>query len=166
MVLGESSCPDGSESVWQRGVENLHGRVTAAKSWPLFQERKKYFRRCNENLAGRSRTKPSWEDVQNINKKLSREDFALKAKLRRAKFLLHHPILTGNWRSTAISQSATHGQKGPTASISSIFGKLMHQRLIVAIRKPFSASYEASDFCWQIGVNFPPHLRPCRIQFL
>ena len=50
--------------VWQ-------GRVTAAQSWPLFQERKKYFRRCNENLTDRnfySRTKPSWKDVQNIYK--------------------------------------------------------------------------------------------------
>ena len=27
---GESSCPDGSEYVWQRGVESLQGRVTAA----------------------------------------------------------------------------------------------------------------------------------------
>ena len=29
---GESSCPDGSEYVWQRGVESLQGRVTAARS--------------------------------------------------------------------------------------------------------------------------------------
>ena len=27
---GESSCPDGSEYVWQRGVESLLGSVTAA----------------------------------------------------------------------------------------------------------------------------------------
>ena len=37
---GESSCPDGSEYVWQRGVESLQGRVTAARSGPLFQEEK------------------------------------------------------------------------------------------------------------------------------
>ena len=30
--LGESSCPDGSEYVWQRGVESLQGQVTAARS--------------------------------------------------------------------------------------------------------------------------------------
>ena len=27
----------------------------------------------------------------------------------------------------------------------------------------FSASYEASEFCWQIGLNFLQHLRPCHI---
>ena len=29
---GESSCPDGSEYVWQRGVESLQGRVTDGRS--------------------------------------------------------------------------------------------------------------------------------------
>ena len=28
----ESSCLDGSENVWQRGVESLQGQVTAARS--------------------------------------------------------------------------------------------------------------------------------------
>ena len=28
----------------------------------------------------------------------------------------------------------------------------------------FSASYEASELCWQIAVNPPQHLRPCSIQ--
>ena len=37
---GESSCPDGSEYVWQRGVGSLQGRVTAARSGPLFREEK------------------------------------------------------------------------------------------------------------------------------
>ena len=32
IVPGESLCPDGSEYVWQRGVESLQGRVTAAQS--------------------------------------------------------------------------------------------------------------------------------------
>ena len=32
IALGESSCPGGSEYVWQRGVESLQGRVTAARS--------------------------------------------------------------------------------------------------------------------------------------
>ena len=43
---GDSSCPDGSEYVWQRGVESLQGRVTAARSGPLFREEKKYLKRC------------------------------------------------------------------------------------------------------------------------
>ena len=29
----------------------------------------------------------------------------------------------------------------------------MHQRSILAIRKPFIASNETSEFCWQIGLN-------------
>ena len=29
---GAIKCPDGSEYVWQRGVESLQGRVTAARS--------------------------------------------------------------------------------------------------------------------------------------
>ena len=28
----------------------------------------------------------------------------------------------------------------------------------------FSASYEASEFCWQIALNSPQHLRPCHTQ--
>ena len=40
MLPGESSCPDGSEYVWQRGVESLQGQVTAAQSWPLFRPKK------------------------------------------------------------------------------------------------------------------------------
>ena len=40
MLPGESSCPDGSEYVWQTGVESLQGGVTAAKGWRLFQEGK------------------------------------------------------------------------------------------------------------------------------
>ena len=38
---GESSCPDGSEYVWERGVGSLQGQVTAARSLPLFREEKK-----------------------------------------------------------------------------------------------------------------------------
>ena len=62
---GESSCPDGSEYVWQRGVGSLQGRVTAARSWPLFREEKNHLRRCCKNLAGRnfdSRAKCSREN--------------------------------------------------------------------------------------------------------
>ena len=43
---GESSCPDGSEYVWQRGVESLQGRVTATRSGPLFRAKKKNLKRC------------------------------------------------------------------------------------------------------------------------
>ena len=42
MPPGESSCPDGSEYVWQRGVGSLQGRVTAGRSWPLFREKKNH----------------------------------------------------------------------------------------------------------------------------
>ena len=52
MPPGESSCPDGSEYVWQRGVESLQGRVTAARSGPLFREEKKYLKRCYEKPYG------------------------------------------------------------------------------------------------------------------
>ena len=51
---GESSCPDGSEYVWQRGVGSRQGRVTAGRSWPLFREKKNRLRRCSKNLAGRN----------------------------------------------------------------------------------------------------------------
>ena len=46
MIPGESSCPDGSEHVWQRGVESLQGQVTAARSGPLFRAKKKNLKRC------------------------------------------------------------------------------------------------------------------------
>ena len=36
MISGESSCPGGSEYVWQSGVEILQGRVMAGQSWSLF----------------------------------------------------------------------------------------------------------------------------------
>ena len=49
---GESSCPDGSEYVWQRGVESLQGRVTAARSWPLFRAKKKNLKRCSPKPYG------------------------------------------------------------------------------------------------------------------
>ena len=32
VLPGESSCPDGSEYVWQRGVESLQGQVMAGQS--------------------------------------------------------------------------------------------------------------------------------------
>ena len=40
VVPCERARPELSEYVWQRGVESLQGRVTAAQSWPLFQEKK------------------------------------------------------------------------------------------------------------------------------
>ena len=73
---GESSCPDGSEYVWQRGVESLQGRVTAARSWPLFREKKNHLRRCYKKLLGHNsdhRAKSSWEEVWNVHKKILRE---------------------------------------------------------------------------------------------
>ena len=74
-LVNPHSCPDGSEYVWQRGVESLQGRVTAP-------ERK----------------------FLTYIKIFSQEDFALKSKLRPANFLLHRPIFAGNSRSTGISQ--------------------------------------------------------------
>ena len=71
MIPGESSCPGGSEYVWQRGVDSLEGRVTAARSWPLFREKKNQLRRCNEKLLGHNfdrRAKSSWEKIFNIYK--------------------------------------------------------------------------------------------------
>ena len=67
MIPGETSYPDGSEYVWQRGVESLQGQVTAARSWPLFRE-KKYLRRCCKKPPGRNfdfRAKSAWEDFFN-----------------------------------------------------------------------------------------------------
>ena len=34
MLPGESSCPGGSEYVWQRGIEVILGRVTGGRSLP------------------------------------------------------------------------------------------------------------------------------------
>ena len=36
----------------ERGVESLQGRVTAARSWPLIREEKKYLKRCSEKPYG------------------------------------------------------------------------------------------------------------------
>ena len=76
---GECSCPDGSEYVWQRGVESRQGRVTAARSWPLFREKKNHLRRCSKKLGGHNfdfRAK-----FLTYIKIFSQEDFALRSKL-------------------------------------------------------------------------------------
>ena len=39
-TYSESFCPEGSEYVWQRGEENLLGRVTDGRSWPYFTRKK------------------------------------------------------------------------------------------------------------------------------
>ena len=39
----------------------------------------------------------------------------------------------------------------------------MHQQSILTTGNHFSASYEASDFCWQIGLYFLQHLRTSHI---
>ena len=36
MLPGKFSFPDGSEYVWQRGVEGVKGQVTGGRSWPSF----------------------------------------------------------------------------------------------------------------------------------
>ena len=81
---GESSCPDGSEYVWQRGVESLQGRVTAARSWPLFREEKNHLRRCSKKPPGRNfdfRAKSSWEKFFNIYKNFLSGGFCSKVKI-------------------------------------------------------------------------------------
>ena len=39
MPPGESSCPDGSEIVWQRRVEGVKGQVTDGQSLPYFPKK-------------------------------------------------------------------------------------------------------------------------------
>ena len=51
MLPGESSCPDDSEYVWQRGVKSLQGQVTTAQR-PLFREKKITEGGVTKNLAG------------------------------------------------------------------------------------------------------------------
>ena len=51
MVPGESSCPGGSEYVWQRGVEGVLGRVTSGQSSPSFQKKLPTFR-CHKKIVG------------------------------------------------------------------------------------------------------------------
>ena len=42
MPPGESSCPGGSENVWQRGIEGVLGRVTGGQNWPFFKKYRQY----------------------------------------------------------------------------------------------------------------------------
>ena len=51
---GDSSRLDGSEYVWQRGLESLQSRVTAARSGHLFREEKKTKKRCWKKYHGRN----------------------------------------------------------------------------------------------------------------
>ena len=84
MPPGESSCPDGSEYVWQRGVGSLQGRVTAAWSWPLFREEKNHLRWCSKKLGGHNfdfRAKSSWEKIFNIYKNFLSGGFRSKVKI-------------------------------------------------------------------------------------
>ena len=109
--------------LWQRGVESEQGQVTAAKSWPLFRERKKYLRRCYEKLIGHNfdaRAKSSWEDVRNVYK----EDFALRSKLWTNNFSLHRPTFAGNSCSSGISQlraGKTRSKRSSTPPFTCIF---------------------------------------------
>ena len=80
-----SLCPNGSEYVWQRGVESLQVQVTAAQSWPLFQERKKSPKRCNKKLAGRNsgaRAKSLCKDVRNVHKNFLSVGFLSKFTIK------------------------------------------------------------------------------------
>ena len=52
-----------------------------------------------------------------------------------------------------------------TYSMSYIFGSFCISSQFRLSGNHFSASYEASDLCWQIAGNSPQHLRPCLIAF-
>ena len=84
------------------GVDSLQGRVTAAKSWPLFQKRKNTLGSVAKRLEAAILTFLRW--CSKYIKMFSQEDFALNSKLRPGGFLLHLPIFTGNSRSTGIYQ--------------------------------------------------------------
>merc|ERR1711873_172263 len=101
---GESSCSDGSEYVWQRGVESLQGRLTAD---PYFERKKITFGGVPKTWQATILTleqNPPQRKFLTYIKIFSQEDFALKSKLRPAKFLLHLPIFAGNSHFTGISQ--------------------------------------------------------------
>ena len=77
-------CTSRSEYVWQRGVESLQGRVTAAWSWPLFREKKNSLRRCYEKPPGRNfdfRAKSSWEKIFIYVKNFLSGGFCSKVKI-------------------------------------------------------------------------------------
>ena len=64
MVPGESSCPDGSKYVWQRGITEAL-RPSHSRLKLTLISRKKYLRRCSSKLAGRnfwlnSKTPSTW----------------------------------------------------------------------------------------------------------
>ena len=88
MAGKERKCADTGRTVFmnrrQRGVESLQGRVTAARSWPLFRERKNHLRRCWKKLAGHNfdfRAKSSWEKIFNIYKNFLSGGFRSKVKI-------------------------------------------------------------------------------------
>merc|ERR1712047_149968 len=91
---GESSCPDGSEYVWQRGVESLQGPVLPARSWemPVERELPAKIGRCWKKLTGRNlivEQNPPERKFLYMLKIFSQEDFALKSKLRPWYFFQH-----------------------------------------------------------------------------
>ena len=53
MLPGKFSFPDGSEYVWQRGVEGVKGQVTGGRSWPSFRK-KNFFCGVKKTYVGRS----------------------------------------------------------------------------------------------------------------
>ena len=74
MLPGESSCPGGSDSVWQRGVEGISGRVMGDQSLPYFQQKNSCECGVQKNKHGRnfqiiaSKTNQGW--VINYDKPL------------------------------------------------------------------------------------------------
>ena len=94
MLPGESSCLDGSEYVWERGVESFK-----AVLWPLKVD--PYFERKKITLGGVAKTWPAailtlepnlpGEVFEMYIKIFSQEDFALKSRLWQAGFLERLP---------------------------------------------------------------------------
>ena len=71
-----SLCPDGSEYIWQKGVESLQGRVTSygRPKLTLISNEKKYVQLCLPKSFGHNfnaRAKSSWEDILKAYKKSS-----------------------------------------------------------------------------------------------
>ena len=77
---------DKSKQRWEKCslVGSLQGRVTAARSWPLFREEKNHLRRCWKKLGGHNfdfRAKSSWEKIFNIYKNFLSGGFRSKVKI-------------------------------------------------------------------------------------
>ena len=98
MLPGESSCPDDSVYVWQRGVESA--RPSYGRPYrPLFKERKKYLRWCSKKHPGRN------FDASRANPPERLFEMYFKVKIAALRLFATLPIFAGNLRSTAAATS-------------------------------------------------------------